>query len=132
IPLSPSDKTHFTSRAGLPVAIVFQRAPSGQATRAHFAIGDDAKPDVYDRIERVTPTAARLAEYAGEYESAELGATYAVSVRGDSLYVAIPFRPKLALIPTARDAFVGAGTSFTFARDAAARITAVTVWAPPT
>jgi hypothetical protein len=133
IPLSPVDKTHFKSaRAGLSVDVVFERAPNGQATRARVAIGDDAKPDVYERIERVTPAAARLAEYAGEYESAELGATYAFSVRGDSLYVAVPFRPKLALAPTARDAFIGAGMSFTFARDAAARITAVTVWAPQT
>jgi hypothetical protein len=133
VPLRPLDGTHFKSaRAGLPVDVVFDRAPNGQATRARIAIGDDAKPDLYERIERVTPTAARLAEYAGDYESAELGATYAFSVRGDSLYVAVPFRPKLALAPTARDAFIGAGMSFTFARDAAARITAVTVWAPQT
>jgi CubicO group peptidase (beta-lactamase class C family) len=133
VPLTALSATHFrSSRSGLPLDVVFELRPDGQATRAHVTIGDDAKPDLYERIERVTPTAARLAEYAGDYDSPELGVAYTFSARGDSLYVAIPTRPKLALTPTARDGFVVAGMSFIFVRDAAARITAVTVWAPQT
>lgn len=122
--------THFRARGPLAADLVLEPAAAGQPPRLRVALGDNAKPEWFVRIDRQTLTAERLAEYAGTYESGELRAAYTFTVRGDSLYVAIPHRPAMALTPTVRDAFVDAGgMSFTFVRDASARVSATIVWA---
>jgi CubicO group peptidase (beta-lactamase class C family) len=131
IELAPITSTHFHAiHAPIAIDVVFESAAAGHPSRMSVTVGDDAKPDVYERIDAVVPTRARLAEYAGTYESSELGASYLMTVSGDSLYVAVPQGPKYALVPTIRDAFLLRGTAFTFLRDRGGRLTGLTVWTP--
>ena len=122
--------SHFRSVSGpVPVDIVFEAAVTGHAQRLRLTIGDDgSKPDVLERITPLSLPAARLAEYAGDYWSDELQATYRFRVAGDSLTVALPNERPVTLRATVRDAFAGPGVAFTFARDKQGRLTSTVLW----
>jgi CubicO group peptidase (beta-lactamase class C family) len=130
VALTAMDATHFRSESGpVPVDIVFEPAAAGRAPRLRLTIGDDgSKPDMLERIPPLSIPPARLAEYAGDYWSEELRATYRVQVVGDSLTVTIANQPPLTLSPTVHDAFVAPGAALTFVRDAQRRITSAVLW----
>ena len=130
VALTAMDATHFRSVSGpVPVDIVFEPAAAGRAPRLRLTIGDDgSKPDVLEQIPPLSIPPARLAEYAGDYWSEELRATYHFQVVGDSLTVTIPNQPPLTLRPTVRDAFAAPGSALTFVRDAQRRITSAVLW----
>ena len=129
--LTAMDATHFRSVSGpVPVVIVFEPAAAGHTQRLRLTIGDDgSKPDVLERIQPVSLPPARLAEYAGDYRSAELQATYRFRVAGDSLTVALPNDRPVTLSPTVHDAFAGPGVAFSFGRDKQGHLTSVVLWA---
>jgi len=131
IPLAPLSATHFRSMRGpAPVDIVVQPSTGSSPPRLRVVVGEDGgAPEVFDRVSPPSLTRTQLSEYAGAYDSDELRATYTFTVSGDSLYVAIPNRPRQAVVPTTRDAFVAPGLSFAFQRDGSGRITGVVVWA---
>jgi CubicO group peptidase (beta-lactamase class C family) len=131
IPLAALSATHFRSTRGtVPVDMVVQPSTGGSAPRLRVLVGEDGgPPEVFERVSPPSLTRTQLAEYAGAYDSDELRATYTVTVSGDSLYVAIPNRPKQAVVPTTGDAFVAPGLSFAFQRNGSGRITGLVVWA---
>jgi CubicO group peptidase (beta-lactamase class C family) len=60
----------------------------------------------YERLDPARPTAAQLAEYAGEYASEEVGGTLVFEPRGDALTLRRRRRgPEAALEPTVVDGF---------------------------
>ena len=62
---------------------------------------------VFEQVQKVAPSAAALAEYAGTYYSAELDAEFAVSVRDSGLAVKPPRIEEAVLQPYIKDAFNG-------------------------
>jgi CubicO group peptidase (beta-lactamase class C family) len=100
VTLEPRSETTFVA---LPIGteIAFERDASGRATA--LTVGPQRAP----RVDRVSPSPAELAEYAGVYYSEELGAAYTVSVDGDHLVATHRRTGPVTLSPTVRDEFVG-------------------------
>ena len=75
------------------------------------------------------PDAARLAEFAGDYTSTELGVTYTVLVEAGALQVR--FRPakRYALQPVFKDAFVGDGNTIRFTRSPGGAVDGLRIYA---
>jgi hypothetical protein len=55
-----------------------------------------------NRIAEVHLSETDLASYAGKYKSAELGATYVLSVKDGKLFLRSGWQPELALTPSAK------------------------------
>ncbi len=72
--------------------------------------------DIYERIERATPSPEALREYAGAYFSGEMSASYRFEVRDGSLYVCFKRAPKSALRPLVKDQFAAWPLIFDFDR----------------
>lgn len=74
-----------------------------------------------------SPTAQQLRAFEGSYRSDEVGATFQLTVVGDSLTMSV--RPGSARIlrPTNEDAFTVGGAAIWFTRDRSARVTAMHV-----
>ena len=128
MPLAAVNATHFHTASPFPVDVVFEPAATGHGQRLRLSLGEDGKPDVFERIPALSIPPARLAEYAGEYWSEELQATYRFKIVGSSLTVTSPGDPPQTLTPTVRDAFVVPGAALTFGRDANGRITSAVLW----
>ena len=60
----------------------------------------------FENVELVAPTPDKLIEYAGEYVSAELAATYRFIVRDRRLWLRVNSRRWEQLDPTVRDEFI--------------------------
>ena len=106
-------------------AMVFQRDARGRVTHLDYRGLHAPKLP-----ETSPPSPARLAEYAGEYESRELGATWRVSVRNGALEMWHPRQGTLPLTWFWRDDFGSPGSvlsSVEFQRDAAGRVTGFVV-----
>jgi CubicO group peptidase (beta-lactamase class C family) len=79
----------------------------------------------YHEIELVSPTAAELAEYVGDYYSDELDVTWTLEVKGDGLYVAV--EPDEALEPIVKDDFALQGVTLMFIRNAGGEVSSIEV-----
>ena len=83
---------------------------------------------LFEKVEPVSPTAADLQTYVGDYGSDEAQATLHVVVQGDRL--ALQNRPGAwnPLVPTYRDAFISPGVGIVrFLRDASGKVTEMSV-----
>jgi CubicO group peptidase (beta-lactamase class C family) len=90
----------------------------------------DTAPSVFERFEPIKPSSGDLAQYAGEYASGELQATYRFAVKDGKLTMTVNWQPPLVLEPSVQDEFQGPlGSSFVFRRDAAGRITGCDLFA---
>lgn len=74
-----------------------------------------------------TLTAARLAEYAGRYTSAEVPGAWSVDVRGDTLWLSQPRRAAVKLDAICADGFSAEGQLLRFVRDGSGRVIAWSV-----
>ncbi len=103
-PLSP---TRFRSREGphkgTHTLVFEQRSDKRFNMRLE---PDDGRNLEFEPVQLVKPNAQQLSEYAGEYYSPELKATYAFSVRNGSLYLQVNNHRYEPLAPTAADEFV--------------------------
>jgi CubicO group peptidase (beta-lactamase class C family) len=110
------------------IAVQFD-SPAGGEPR--FTISPpDGQPRTFQRIQPVTPTAAELAQYAGEYQSSELQATYKFDVKDEKLTLSVGWQEPVSLEPSVRDEFEGSsGRAFVFRRDAAGHITGCDLFA---
>jgi CubicO group peptidase (beta-lactamase class C family) len=99
------------------------------------AVGSLAESSEGDRPRRwdlqapFRPDAARLAEFAGDYTSTELGVTYTVLVEEGALQVR--FRPaqRYTLQPVFTDAFVGDGNTIRFTRSPGGAVDGLRIYA---
>lgn len=80
--------------------------PSANGLRLVWSSGQRTK-HVLERIEPVHPTATELADYAGDYVSDELLATYRIRPKDGRLIVTIGWNQPIELQPTLRDEFRG-------------------------
>ena len=87
------------------------------------------RPRRWDLQAPYRPDAARLAEFAGDYTSTELGVTYTVFVEVGALQVR--FRPaqRYTLLPAFKDAFVGDGNTFRFTRSPGGAVDGLRIYA---
>jgi CubicO group peptidase (beta-lactamase class C family) len=84
----------------------------------------------YQPVDRPRLDAAGLAAYAGTYRSPELGASYALVVRGDTLLIDQGWRGTERFRYLFRDTFLGGDIgTVQFTRDARQRITGFVIWA---
>ena len=87
------------------------------------------RPRRWDQQAPFRPDAARLAEFAGDYSSTELGVTYTVFVEAGALQVR--FRPaqRYTLLPAFTDAFVGDGNTIRFTRSPRGAVDGLRIYA---
>jgi CubicO group peptidase (beta-lactamase class C family) len=109
------------------------RYRAGSGTELRFE-GDGGTPSrlvvrtagdvvTFTREDAAQPTAAQLAEYAGDYQNDEVEATHTWKVERDTLVLYLNNRRLGALTPSYRDGFTRAGAVIDMQRDAAGRIT---------
>jgi CubicO group peptidase (beta-lactamase class C family) len=111
------------------VEVVFKPAAAGAPRRMEVTT-NGGQPTVFRSVEAVTPTAAQLAEYAGEYYSAELGATHKLVMKDGQLRLRIGYDPEGAVVePTVRDEFRAGFLTLKFKRNAQNQVEAMSVGA---
>ena len=108
-----SGNRFHSSSSGLDVELEFEPKESPQLTIR-------ISGDVYARFSRsdlALPTTAQLAEYAGTYHSAELGADYRFVLQDGDLYLRHNAAPDSPLLPLQRDQFTVGRLDIEFLRD---------------
>ena len=122
----PRNANHFVAAPGAEIA--FDRLQNGDV-RATLTLEGTA-PQVFERFEPLKPSAADLAQYAGEYSSSELQAAYRFAVKDGKLALATNWEEPSVLEPTVRDEFKSpVGVAMVFRRDAAGHITGCDLFA---
>jgi hypothetical protein len=88
---------------------------------------EDEKPDILEMITVVSLSVEQLAEYVGDYVSAELQVTYRLKLQDSHLYVQHRSAPTEPLRPGFSDMFWVAPFTLRFTRDGAGRVAGFTV-----
>jgi CubicO group peptidase (beta-lactamase class C family) len=126
IHFKPAGPSRFTAAEGADLNF---DAPNGGPMRVTLRFGD-AAPQALERFQAITPSAETLGQYAGEYKSAELEATYRFAVKDGKLTLATNWEDPAVLNPTVRDEFDGPnGVSIVFRRDPAGKVTGLDLFA---
>lgn len=126
--LAPTSANTFFNLAQPNVEVVFDLSNPSKKRLTLKRAG--ARTDVFEAVEAAAPTKDQLAEYAGNYYSEELDASYTVSLENDKLVVINKSGPKRPLLPTFRDGFtLLSGARFEFSRDAQGRVASLVVQA---
>ncbi len=87
----------------------------------------EGDPEVFELVEPARPTAADLAQFVGEYASAEAATRFRVVVEADRLVMLQKPDIRIALVPTTTDSFQGSIGSVRFARNSAGNVTGLSV-----
>jgi hypothetical protein len=110
------DSTVF-AMVGAPAAVTLTFEPTGpEGARRVREVRGVADTATFERVAEATPTAADLADYAGRYDSEELGATFTLAVESGRLVVRRRRAEPVTVEPTYRDAFNAGGLLITFTR----------------
>lgn len=126
--LVPVSGTSFRSEDGAERALFRPTANGGRPTLLRLtADGDTIR---YEPVDAVTPAAAELADYAGDFSSDEAEVTYTVAVEDGKLV--LRGRPDWSdpLAPAYKDAFTSSRGLVRFTRDGAGRVTGFGLWLP--
>ena len=115
IELKALSETQFRP-AGQQMTVRFEDAGPGKPMRL-VEVPDGGKPDVYERVEEFTPTAAQMQEYAGIYVSDEIEPLYRIAVREGKLVLERLKSEPTTLQPATRDLFSGGPGTIRFTRD---------------
>jgi len=119
------DESHFVSKSGAEMA--FAHTPRGMRLTLSFP---DAAPQIFETYQPVQLSNADLAQFAGEYTSAELQATYRLAAKDGKLTATVNWQEPLVLEATVRDEFQGPdGIAFVFRRDGSGHITGYDLFA---
>ena len=90
----------------------------------------DAAPQVFERFEPIKPSAEDLAQYAGEYTSSELQATYRFAFKDGKLTLTRNWQEPSVVEPSVRDEFQGQfGDAIVFRRDAKGHVNGLDLFA---
>jgi CubicO group peptidase (beta-lactamase class C family) len=108
-----------TANAPFDSLIRFERQAGGESFVMHVQT-EGQKPATLEPVELVSPTAAELNDYVGDYFSEELQVSYRVLMQGGKLIVRHenPYKdiPRNPLEPTLKDSFSLQGIGLTFVR----------------
>lgn len=124
--LIPLGEGRFREKGGDRV-VRFERGESSGVMRVSVPEGSSRR---YRRAEPPDTSEAALAEYAGDYYSAELGAAYSIRRNGHGLALWNRKHGLIPLRPTHRDGFSSELYSLTFSRDGQGRVDGFTVSSP--
>lgn len=118
-PLKPIKESHFHI-GEVPwsehLDVHFVAAEGGRPARIEQS-WDGGKPDVYEWVQAVDPTAAELGDYAGGYVSEEIDPVYRFEVKDGKLtLLRLKSKPD-PLRPTTQDVFTGQLGTLRFTRD---------------
>jgi CubicO group peptidase (beta-lactamase class C family) len=103
--------------AGAPVDFDFA-APKAGGPLEMTLKDSGGKPEVYERVDAFTPTAADLSAYAGVYSSDEIDPLYRIKVEDGALVLhRLKNRPD-KLMPVTAELFIGSIGTLRFSRDA--------------
>lgn len=117
---TPRDSTHFAGPEDSEMA--FDRDSKG-TLRLTLSF-KDVTPQIYEPYSALKASDENLAQYSGEYTSAEVEATYRLYLKDGQLMLAVNWQEPFILEPTVRDEFQGPyGSAIVFRRDSAGRIT---------
>ena len=123
--LRPLTEEHFRGR-DVPIKLdVYFKLPEGGTEPGMVVTINDADPSVFERIDPVSYTGDKLAQYAGLFYSEELDVTYEVSVGDGSLIVKLG-TDGIEITPAVPDVFTGR-SMLEFSRDAAGRVTSFSI-----
>jgi CubicO group peptidase (beta-lactamase class C family) len=131
INFAPVSATEFQSVDGqIKRVLKFER--QGESKPVIIRMTPEGQPTVtFEAVEIVSPSAAQLAHYVGDYYSEELGVAYKILLEDGKLFVRHENKykdlPRQALEPTVRDAFTVQGINLNFKRDDQNRVNAFTV-----
>ncbi|HEX8162445.1 MAG TPA: serine hydrolase domain-containing protein [Pyrinomonadaceae bacterium] len=105
------------------VEVVFRPPRAGAAPRLFFS-QEGAKPSVQEPVRAASYTPRQLIEFAGEYRSTEVGATYNVTPQGGGLLLRTGNWGDFLLSPRFRDSFENQAQmgSISFTRDGRNRV----------
>lgn len=125
--IAPLSKTQFRSvDAPVNVDIEFERQDQNRPLLIHMDV-EGQKPTTFEAIQPVSPTAAQLKEYAGDYYSDELEVTYKLVLEESKLFLRRKKVPKEPLSPTLSDQFTVRGATIHFIRDDQNKVSAFTL-----
>lgn len=126
--LAPTGINNFFNLSSPNIEVVFDLA--NLRKRRLTLKRASAGADVFEEVDQPTAAKEQLAEYAGNYYSAELDTAYTVRLENDKLVVINKGGLGRPLLPTFRDGFtLLAGARFNFSRDAQGRVTSFVVQA---
>ncbi|HYL63386.1 MAG TPA: hypothetical protein VE077_12275 [Candidatus Methylomirabilis sp.] len=115
----PLDASHFAGPDESDA--VFSRQQNG-ATRLTLTFKDTA-PQIFETYEPLKASQESFSQYAGEYTSTEVEATYRLYAKEGKLTLAANWQEPFVLEPTVRDEFQGPyGSALVFRRDSNGRI----------
>jgi len=102
---------------------------AGNAMRVTME-SEDAAPQVFERYQAIPLAAGDAGQYAGNFESSELEATYKIEVKDGKLLLRMNWQEPASLEPTVRDEFRGPnGETLVFRRDSKGQVTGFDVFA---
>lgn len=103
--LSPLDKNRFLM-LGVPgrAEVVFKAAQTNSPPQMLLIVGDN-KPAVFESVQPAAYSLARLTEFAGNYYSEELDATYIIKIQKNNLVLERKKWNDIKLTPVFADAF---------------------------
>jgi hypothetical protein len=121
--IAPVSATEFREfEVPVRIDVRFQNRGEGERPLMHLSI-DRQKSYGFEPVKLVAPTPAELADYAGEYYSDEVQASYKIGAENGRLVVTPRRGPNLVLTPALKDEFLSAGFNFDFTRDPQNRVT---------
>jgi hypothetical protein len=104
VELFPASETKFFSKVN-DAPIAFHRDEGGKVTG--FTLGGHDQNMLAKRLEPPTLKGSQLAEYVGDYYSAELGTTYTIGLESGQLVAKRRRHEDIALTPLDADWFAG-------------------------
>jgi CubicO group peptidase (beta-lactamase class C family) len=120
--IAPVSTTEFREfEVPVRIDVRFQNRGEGERPLMHLSI-DRQKSYAFEPVKLVAPTPAELADYAGEYYSDEVQASYKIGAENGRLVVTPRRGPNLVLAPALKDEFLSAGFNFDFTRDPQNRV----------
>jgi hypothetical protein len=115
-------------RVGAGDGRAFFEPSRGGGRAALLQIDADGDTIRHEPVEPFTPSAAQLAEFAGDYSSDEAEVTYTIAVQDGKLVARRRPDWTQALTPAYRDAFDAGGLLVRFTRDGAGRVNGLSLW----
>ncbi len=123
--LTPVSDTEFRADNGIVIEFEDPPATGGRpAAIMDTPVADDVR---LEPVGEFDPTPEELAEYVGSYRSDEAEATYTVAIDDGALAIRDRYGEGFQLDPTYPDAFRGRGSTYIFRRDAAGRVTGLSL-----
>jgi CubicO group peptidase (beta-lactamase class C family) len=125
VPLVASGKNEFERVNNASVTYKFT---SKEERKWDMAVDFAGATFYFEKVQLVEPASVKADEYVGEYYSAEMEVTYALSAHGNDLLVSFPYNPNIKLTAGQKDEFgTGNRTRYIFKRNKSGEVISFTI-----